>query len=181
VRVRERGSSSDEAAKDKVAGQYFSGSALSAVDAKGRVSIPAAFRAVVEARCGAGTKDLYLRKHDSDPCFSGYDRGYQDALIEDLQEQRRLERAKGAEGSESAHSRRSRNAFGTAEPVSWDGSGRIVLPDFLKRRLGIADLALFVGAGDTFEIWEPRTALESGDEELRELAAYHLEARGAKA
>jgi MraZ protein len=48
----------------------------------------------------------------------------------------------------------------------------------MRRKGKIEDLALFVGAGGTFEIWNPKIALESGDPDLRELAAYRLEERG---
>jgi MraZ protein len=59
--------------------------------------------------------------------------------------------------------------------VSWDPSGRVVLPDYLRDRAGITDSALFVAFGDGFEIWDPRTALDQPqDEGLRDLAEYHL-------
>ena len=48
----------------------------------------------------------------------------------------------------------------------------------IGRKGRIDDLALFVGVGGTFEIWNPRLALESGDSDLRELAAYRLEEKG---
>ena len=38
-----------------------------------------------------------------------------------------------------------------------------------------------LGVGGMFEIWNPRLALESGDADLRELAAYRLEERGVSA
>ena len=51
----------------------------------------------------------------------------------------------------------------------------------MRRRGKIEDLALFVGTGGTFEIWNPHLALESGDADLRELAAFRLEERGLSA
>ncbi len=51
----------------------------------------------------------------------------------------------------------------------------------MRRKGKIEDLALFVGVGGTFEIWNPYVALESGDEDLRDLAAYRLEERGISA
>ena len=48
----------------------------------------------------------------------------------------------------------------------------------MRRKGQIEDLALFVGVGGTFEIWNPRLALDSGDEDLRDLAAYRLEEKG---
>jgi MraZ protein len=48
----------------------------------------------------------------------------------------------------------------------------------MRRKGRIEELALFVGVGGTFEIWNPQLALESGDEDLQALAAYRLEERG---
>jgi MraZ protein len=48
----------------------------------------------------------------------------------------------------------------------------------MRRKGRIEDQALFVGVGGTFEIWNPKLALESGDAELRELAAFRLEEKG---
>jgi MraZ protein len=62
--------------------------------------------------------------------------------------------------------------------VPYDSSGRIILPPMMRRKGQIEDQALFVGVGGTFEIWNPKLALESGDAELRELAAFRLEEKG---
>jgi MraZ protein len=51
----------------------FQGSALNAVDAKGRVSIPAFLRSVIERRGDART--IVLAKHEAFPCLSAYDPG----------------------------------------------------------------------------------------------------------
>src|SRR4028118_116261 len=52
----------------------FQGSALNAVDAKGRVSIPAFLRSVIERRGDART--IVLAKHEAFPCLSAYDPAY---------------------------------------------------------------------------------------------------------
>ena len=52
----------------------FQGSALNAVDAKGRVSVPAFLRSVIERRGDART--IVLAKHDSFACLSAYDPAY---------------------------------------------------------------------------------------------------------
>jgi MraZ protein len=149
---------------------------LSAVDAKGRLSIPAAYRQTVEAR--GGGREILVSKRPDDPCIICYDPAFEERLAERLDEQRRAEIGRGdADG----HSRRARGVFGTADIVSWDTSGRIVLPPFLKDRAGIDSLALFVAFGEGFEIWNPRTALGQNDEELRELAAFYLREKGAMA
>lgn len=150
----------------------FNGSALNTVDAKGRLSVPAFIRSVVERRSEA--KAIVIGAHEVDPCLTAYDRNYARILYQE-NERRRLQE----EGADpQAHFARARRTFGITEEVPYDTSGRIVLPPMVRRKGRIEELALFVGTGGTFEIWNPKLALESGDEELRELAAYRLEEKG---
>ena len=150
----------------------FNGSALNAVDAKGRLSVPAFIRSVIERRSDA--KAIILGSHEVDACLTAYDRNYARILYAE-NERRRL----NEEGADpQAHFSRARRTFGVTEEVPYDTSGRIILPPMMRRRGQIEDLALFVGTGGTFEIWNPQLALKSGDAGLRELAAYRLEERG---
>jgi len=159
----------------EVAGQKFRWHGLSMVDPKGRLSVPAAYRQAIEAR--GGGRDILMSKHTDAPCITCYDRLYEDERDKELKEQRTIELGRGDDKSAS---RRQRGIYSTTASVSWDPSGRIVLPEFLKDRAAIEAAALFVGVGDTFEIWDPKTALEqTEDEDLRELAAFHLRQKGS--
>ena len=151
----------------------FTGSALNAVDAKGRLSVPAFIRQVVERRSGANA--IILGVHEVDPCLTAYDRGYNRFLFTDTERRRLAEEG----GDPRAHHSRARRTFGNVEEVSYDSTGRIVLPPRMRKRGQIEDLALFVGTGGTFEIWNPQLALQSEDDGLRELAAELLEERGS--
>ena len=152
----------------------FNGSALSAVDAKGRLSVPAFIRGVIERRSDA--KAVVIGMHEVSPCLNAYDRGYARNLHAEIERRRLIEESAG--GDVAAHHARARRTFGLTEDVPYDTSGRIILPPMMRRKGGIEDLALFVGVGGTFEIWNPKLALESGDEDLRDLAAYRLEEKG---
>ena len=152
----------------------FNGSALSAVDANGRLSVPTFIRGVDERRSDA--KAIVIGVHEVSPCLNAYDRGYARNLFAENERRRLAEEAKG--GDLAAHHARARRTFGMTEDVPYDTSGRIILPQMMRRKGQIEDLALFVGIGGTFEIWNPRLALESGDEELRDLAAFRLEEKG---
>ena len=152
----------------------FNGSALSAVDAKGRLSVPSFIRGVIERRSDA--KAVVIGMHEVSPCLNAYDRGYAKILYAENERRRLMEEAAG--GDLGAHHARARRTFGLTEDVPYDPSGRIILPPMMRRKGRIEDLALFVGIGGTFEIWNPQLALESGDEELRDLAAYRLEEKG---
>ena len=152
----------------------FNGSALTAVDAKGRLSVPAFIRGVIERRSDA--KAVVIGMHEVSPCLNAYDRGYARNLFAENERRRLTEEAQG--GDVTAQYARARRTFGLTEDVPYDTSGRIILPPMMRRKGQIEDLALFVGVGGTFEIWNPRLALESGDEDLRDLAAYRLEEKG---
>ena len=52
----------------------FQGSALNAVDAKGRVSVPSFLRSVIERR--GDSRTIVLAKHDTFACLSAYDPAY---------------------------------------------------------------------------------------------------------
>ena len=151
----------------------FNGSALNAVDAKGRLSVPSFIRGVIERRSDA--KALILGAHEVDPCLTAYDRGYARYLHAENERRRLNEEAQGEAGN---HYARARRTFGVTEDVPYDTSGRIILPPMMRKKGQIEDLALFVGVGGTFEIWNPHLALKSGDADLKELAAYRLEEKG---
>ena len=152
----------------------FNGSALNAVDPKGRLSVPAFIRQVVERRSDA--KAVVIGQHAVDPCLTAYDRGYGRHLQAEIERKRLLEEQQG--GDAAAHYARARRTFGITEDVPYDTSGRIIGGRMMRRKGQIEDLALFVGVGGTFEIWNPYVALKSGDADLKDLAAYRLEEKG---
>jgi len=159
-----------------VAGQAFRWHGLSSVDLKGRLSVPAAYRQTIEAR--GGGKEILLSKHPDALCIVCYDIGFEAELDRDLKEQRKIELERG---DSTSFFKRNRGIYSTTSTVSWDSSGRIILPDFLKDRARIDKTALFVAFGAGFEIWDPQTALDQDDDaELRELAAYHLRQKGGQ-
>ncbi|MEA3050268.1 MAG: transcriptional regulator MraZ [Sphingomonadales bacterium] len=156
---------------------FFQGSALNAVDAKGRLSVPAFVRSVIERRSDA--RAIVIGAHEVSPCLTAYGRGYARNLYEEMERRRLAEEGRG--GTLEEHYARARRAFGMTEAVPYDTSGRIVLPPMMRRKGGIDELALFVGVGGTVEIWNPRTALKEGDRDLKEIAAYRLEEKGLTA
>jgi MraZ protein len=157
---------------DPVLEHFFSGSALVAVDAKGRLSVPAGIRQKIERR--SDTRAIVLTRHPDEPCLTGFDTNYLAFLHADNERRRVAEEAHDPRASVS----RGRRSFGNAEEVSYDTSGRILLTAKLRSRGQIEELALFVGVGPTFELWNPQLALQSQDPEIRALAAEALEERG---
>ena len=51
----------------------------------------------------------------------------------------------------------------------------------MRRKGAIEDLALFIGAGETFQVWNPRLFLEDKNvpEDMKDIARFRLEERGA--
>jgi MraZ protein len=52
----------------------------------------------------------------------------------------------------------------------------------MRRKGGIDDLALFLGAGETFQIWNPKLFLAEATipEDMKDIARFRLEERGLK-
>jgi DNA-binding transcriptional regulator/RsmH inhibitor MraZ len=153
--------------------RLFSGSALGAVDASGRVRLPDFVQEAVIGR--SGDRRIVFGAHPSDTCMTGFDPFYAGILHAELERRRLADEALGA--AADAHHDRARRAFGLAEEGRFDGDGTIALPELLRRSSRIGDLALFVGTGGAFEIWDPSLARERGGE-LRALAEYRLGANG---
>lgn len=60
--------------------------------------------------------------------------------------------------------------FADARPLAFDVTGRIIIPADLLRHAGITDTAVFVGRGNSFQIWNPdafRIAQEKSMSNLR--------------
>jgi transcriptional regulator MraZ len=130
------------------------------VDAKGRVSIPASFRAVLARD---GFDGLY--------CYPTLDRPALDAGGNALLAEIEALIARFAPYSEERE-QFGAALYGTSEVLKIDGEGRVVLTEPLKSHAGIADAVAFAGLGHKFQIWEPgrfRAELAEATEKVRAL------------
>lgn len=154
----------------------FQGSALNAVDGKGRVSIPSFLRGVIERRGDART--IVLAKHENFPCLSAYDPAY--AALKHAKLERLLEKEETSPDAQLEYQQRNLMAFAATEEVPYDSSGRIVFPPMMRRKGQIGELALFLGTGETFQIWNPQLLLDDKriPEDLKDIARFRLEERG---
>lgn len=126
------------------------------VDRKGRVSVPASFRAALAGQSFAGI--IAFRSFKTAAIEgSGIDRIEEMSARLDALEQ-------FSEDYESLAS-----IFADAQQLPFDGEGRVVLPEELVAHAEITDSAAFVGLGRTFQIWEPE-AHKRHQSEMRERA-----------
>ena len=118
------------------------------VDRKGRVSVPATFRAVLSQQSFSGVVALPSLAYAAVE-GSGIDRFEQLAEgIDDLNP------------FSDEHDDFSKAIFGKAHQLPFDGEGRIIIPENLLAHAGITERAAFVGQGRRFQIWEPYSFAE---------------------
>lgn len=151
----------------------FSGNALRAVDAEGMMTLPPFVLRALIRRTGTGR--VMFGPHEIDACLTGYDEPYGAWLFAEAERRRLRDEMLGA--GPARHHDHMRRTFGAAAPAEVDARGRVRLPAMMRRRAGIGDLALVVGTGGAFEIWDPETARAEGGEALRDLADFALAGR----
>jgi len=148
----------------------FHGSAICDVDSEGNVTVPEFLADAISAE----TADLVVAKHDQDACLVGYGRERLNELHARTERRRQAEEDRGEDAR--AHYHRVRRTFGLADRMP-HSDNQIRIPAAMRHLGKIDGCALFVGAGDSFEIWNPDLALQSDDAMFRELAAFRLRAR----
>jgi MraZ protein len=113
------------------------------LDAKGRVSVPAPFRAVLARD---GFDGLYCHPALDQPAI---DAGG-NALMTEIEAL-----ISGFPPYSEEREQFALSLYGTSETLKIDGEGRVVLTDPHKVHAGITDAVVFVGLGHKFRIWEP--------------------------
>jgi MraZ protein len=130
------------------------------LDAKGRVSIPASYRAVLDRD---GFEGLYCHRTLDRPAL---DAGG-NALLADIEALIGMFPPYSDEREQFAAA-----LYGTSEVLKIDSEGRVVLTEVLKSHAAIANAVTFVGLGHKFQIWEPerfRAELAEATEKVRAL------------
>jgi MraZ protein len=130
------------------------------LDAKGRCSIPAPFRAVLARD---GFDGLY--------CYPAFDRPALDCGGNGLLAEIEALITRFPPYSEQRE-QFSAALYGTSETLKLDQDGRVTLSEVLKTHAGISDAVAFVGLGHKFQIWEParlRAQLAEASEKVRSL------------
>ena len=115
------------------------------VDAKGRVSVPAPFRAALQ-NASPDQNGFVVFPASKHAALEGFSWSMMDELG------RRLDQFPIFS---SPQDDLAAAIFASATPVQYDETGRILLPKDLLSHAHITDTALFVGLGNKFQIWQP--------------------------
>lgn len=131
----------------------FRGESQHKVDTKGRVSIPASFRRVLESgdpdwKSGDAPELVIVYGDDRRAFLECYTMNAIDEVDDKIaamprgsMERKMLERM----------------FHGQSFPTTVDETGRLVLPAKLRKKIDLDNKAFFIAAGDTFQIWKPET------------------------
>jgi len=131
----------------------FLDTVINKVDAKGRVSLPADYRAIVK---DLGSEIVCYRSLNA-PCIEG--------CTEDLLEKLATEIENSTDFFSETQDDLTNLIFGDAKRYTFDSTGRIMLSEKLLKHAEITDSAVFVGKGRKFQIW----SLENWEKEEKKL------------
>ncbi|MEP5154166.1 division/cell wall cluster transcriptional repressor MraZ [Planktotalea sp.] len=131
----------------------FRGESHHKVDTKGRVSIPASFRRVIEAADPNWTEGL---APELVIVYGDHRRNYLECYTMEAIEEVDAKIDALPRGS-MQRKMLQRMFHGQSFPTTIDETGRLVLPAKLRSKIDLEKEAFFIAAGDTFQIWKTET------------------------
>jgi MraZ protein len=117
------------------------------VDRKGRVSVPAPFRAVLDSQASSGIILYPSFKH---PCIEGSGDERIQEIVDSID----------ALEAFSDDAENLQTILADARQLTVDSDGRIVMPQELIEYARLDGVATFVGTGKGFQIWQPAAFIE---------------------
>ncbi|MDX1580106.1 MAG: division/cell wall cluster transcriptional repressor MraZ [Alphaproteobacteria bacterium] len=126
------------------------------VDKKGRVSVPAAFRAELDK---GGFNSFIAFPHPEFQCIEGWDKERMERFAEGMDDFAPMSAEYAAASALMSRSRE----------LVFDPEGRIAIPPAMLDWGGISDAVVFAGRGQSFQLWHPDT-FEAYEEEAAKLA-----------
>lgn len=127
------------------------GTHQSRFDSKGRMSVPAPFRAVLRRFAVDDMPSLILRPSHTLDCIDAWPASRFEALAAGFEKIDLF-----SEDQEDLAT----TLYADAWPVEPDKEGRIVVPDSLVQHAALTESVAFMGLGTWFQIWEPTAALQ---------------------
>jgi MraZ protein len=144
---------------------FFSDTFVNKIDSKGRVSVPAQFRAELNGQRFHGIVALPTHKYPALQC-GGLD--WMSRLSDKID---------ALAVFSNIHDDTARTLFGDTKQLGFDADGRITLLPALLKHANLNDFAAFVGHGPIFEIWEPGALERLKDESRRRVIENGLSIR----
>jgi MraZ protein len=143
-----------------LAAALFRSQAASALDSKGRFSLPVKFRNVLALTCeNPGT--VLLRADPKRPYLSLFG----DKLLEEfLVEIQHKSESANNRGESFDREQMESDFFGPIEDASIDSGGRFAVPAKMRKFYGIEDVLFMVGSGRMVRLWSPERFLAAPDE-----------------
>jgi MraZ protein len=151
---------------------HFLGAHTNRIDAKGRVSIPAPFRAALRALSVEGTPPLILRTSHKHACIECWPSRFFEELAPPLEKM---------DIFDDDHDDLAMALYPDAAHFDPDKEGRIGLPEDLIAHAGLSDAVFFMGLGRTFQIWEPAAAARARAAARERAKIKHLTLRASPA
>lgn len=122
----------------------FMDTIINKVDAKGRVSLPSDYRAIVKEL----SSEIVCYRSLTAPCIEG--------CLEDTLDKLATEIENTTDFFSETQDNLTNLVFGDAKRFTFDSTGRIMLSEKLLKHANITDTAVFVGKGRKFQIWNPQ-------------------------
>jgi MraZ protein len=133
-----------EASSPEAAGTVFRGVTHLALDAKGRLAVPAKHRDRLAGAHADGARGLVVTA-DPSRCLLIYTRAAWEPIQTRLLSLSSFdERLRGLQ----------RLLVGHADDVDMDGAGRVLIPPALRQYAGLDHRVVLVGQGNKFELWD---------------------------
>ncbi|MEP9360855.1 hypothetical protein [Sphingomonas sp. KR3-1] len=152
----------------------YLGCTLCEVDADGNVLLgDTAARAL---GLPSADEPVFLSTHERDQCLVGYAKSHLSEIRTRTERWRLADEDAGRDAR--LHQERMRRLFGIVELAPRSERG-LLLPAVMRHLGRIESVALVVGAGDRFEIWNPQLAVAHTDGRFRDLASWQVTHRHA--
>ncbi len=147
----------------------FLGSHTGRIDAKGRVSIPASFRAALRTVGSEhGTVELVCWRSHKHACIEAWPPATFAQLAKPLDELPMFS---------DEHDDLAAMLFAESDVLEADKEGRIVLPPEMLAHAAVTSSVVFMGLGQIFQIWEPDAAAIRREEARAKARAVRLPGR----
>jgi MraZ protein len=146
------------------------------MDKKGRVSVPASYRAAL-AQDGSSAIFAY-----ASPVMSAIDvrgRGDFESLLGELRRHSVANLGPDVALLGGGEPSPDQILAAAAHEIPFDGEGRVVLPEAFVTHAGIDEQVTFVGRGGFFQIWSPEKFAARAAEDLRLVRERLTSGRGA--